>query len=219
MESEELRYFQALEKAFIRLRGAPLLLAPADWQVAQRWRELGIPLDVVITSLEELFLRRHEHGQEGRVSSLRYCRPAVEREWRRVTELRGPAERASGDSFDVPRRLRALAASLPSGWQKSEALAASILSLDKKRLETAENLLMKLDAGMLEVAAADLTGEQANAFEERIRTRLEALARDFSPGEVGAAEGRLRCQELRRQFALPVLSLFAPEVESALEGE
>ena len=87
---EELHYFQVLEEAFIRLRGAPLLLSPADWQVAQRWRGLGIPLDFAIAGMTEVFARRRERGSEDRVSSLRYCARAVERGWRKAEEPAGP---------------------------------------------------------------------------------------------------------------------------------
>ena len=40
-------YFQAIEETFVRLRGAPLLLSPADWQVARRWHRDGVPLPLV----------------------------------------------------------------------------------------------------------------------------------------------------------------------------
>lgn len=218
MESEELRYFQALERAFIRLRGAPLLLAPADWRIAQRWREVGIPLEIVITALEEIFEGRRARGQEGRVSGLRYCRPAVEKAWRQITELRGPAEIASGGSFDVERRLDALASSLPSGWSRSEALAGSIRAFDGARLETVENRLLELDATMVKQAEADLDTKQAEALEQRVSDRMQPLTENFSPEEISTAKERIRRQELRRLFVLPVLSLFSPEVEAALQA-
>src|SRR5436305_902597 len=87
-------YFQAIEEIFVALRGAPLLLSPADWQVARRWHGEGVPLDVVRSTLEEVFAKRKERGAKGRLSSLRYCAPAVEAAWADLRELSAPARRA-----------------------------------------------------------------------------------------------------------------------------
>ena len=99
--SEELHYFQVLEEAFIRLRGAPLLLSPADWRVAQRWRALGIPLDFAVAGMTEVFARRRERGSEDRVSSLRYCARAVETGWSRAEEMAGPPRRSARPALDT----------------------------------------------------------------------------------------------------------------------
>ncbi len=53
-------YFRMIEETFIRLRGSPLLLSPADYQVAKSWFEADIPLDVVCKTLEKLFNRLSE---------------------------------------------------------------------------------------------------------------------------------------------------------------
>src|SRR3954453_9095106 len=114
-------YFQAIEEIFVELRGAPLLLSPADWQVARRWQREGIPLDLVRSTLEEVFAKRKERGAKGRISSLRYCAPAPEPAGADLRELTPPAHRAEAPAFEVPPRLAALAASL-----SGQALAARI---------------------------------------------------------------------------------------------
>ena len=53
-------YFQTLEEAFIRLRGAPLLLSPADWQMAKEWRQRGIPVELIERVLGEVLEERRE---------------------------------------------------------------------------------------------------------------------------------------------------------------
>ena len=60
-------FFQAIEACFIRLRGAPLLLSPADWQLAKHWRQRGIPLDLVLETLEEVFAARRARNAKGKV--------------------------------------------------------------------------------------------------------------------------------------------------------
>ena len=60
--SEAHEYFRVIEEVFIRLRGAPLLLSPADWQLANEWHRAGIPLEVVCDAVQKVFVRRRERG-------------------------------------------------------------------------------------------------------------------------------------------------------------
>src|SRR5436309_13032449 len=86
-------YFQAIEEVFVALRGAPLLLSPTDWQIARRWHREGIPLGLIRQALEAVFAKRQERGAKGRISSLRYCAPAVEAAWAERRELAAPGGR------------------------------------------------------------------------------------------------------------------------------
>jgi hypothetical protein len=212
-DGEELRYFQSLEEAFIRLRGAPLLLSPADWQVAQRWRALGIPLDFAITAMAELFARRRERGAEDRVSSLRYCARAVESGWRRAEELAGPVRRSPEPDFDASARLQALARSVPGGWPGADDLVERLLSLhgDAAAIESS---LVALDDALLEAAGARLEAPERAALEAWVERRLDALRPRFEPDELARAAARLRSRELRRRSGLPLLSLFSPDAET-----
>jgi|HubBroStandDraft_3_1064219.scaffolds.fasta_scaffold69842_2 hypothetical protein len=122
-------YFQAVEEIFVGLRGTPFLLAPADWQVARRWHQEGIPLDVVRLGLEEVFARRRERGSHGRVSSLRYCAAAVEAAWAERRDLTAPGRRAPAPRLEIAPRLAALAAALPAALPDREGFAARIRAL------------------------------------------------------------------------------------------
>src|SRR3954449_609946 len=128
-EDSDHAYFQAVEEIFVQLRGAPLLLSPVDWQVARRWHQEGVPLDLVRSTLEEVFAKRKERGAKGRISSLRYCAPAVEAAWADLRELMAPGDRAAAPAFEVTPRLVALAASLPPSLPGREALAARLIAL------------------------------------------------------------------------------------------
>ena len=212
-EGEDLRYFQSLEEAFIRLRGAPLLLSPADWQVAQRWRALGIPLDFAITAMAELFARRRERGAEDRVSSLRYCARAVESGWRRAEELAGPVRRSDEPGLDAAARLTALARSSPEEGPGAAGIAQQIRSLsgDAAAIESA---LVVLDDALLESAGARLEAPERAALDAWVERRLDGLRARFEPDELARAAARLRSRELRRRAGLPLLSLFSPDAET-----
>lgn len=216
---------------FVELRGAPLLLSPKDWRTAREWHREGIPLDLVLRTLEEVFERRRERGDEDKISSLRYCDRAVRSAWKGVRELTGAAAEpvsgpASADSPapDVSSRLEALAQALPEDLPGCGEAARRIRSLipaespgdpeasrpnrDERSIEQA---LTRLDEEVLERVAQSLSAEQRAALEEETEASLEPLAARLPQEEIERARRRLRTQKLRRKLGLPTLSLFAPE--------
>src|SRR5436305_3570967 len=203
-------YFQAIEEIFVELRGAPLLLSPADWQVARRWQREGIPLDLVRSTLEEVFAKRKERGAKGKISSLRYCAPAVEAAWADLRELTAPARRAEAPAFEVAPRLASLAASLPG----REALSGRVAQLSGDPQEVEERLAA-LDRAMLDQAWAGLDGEARSEVEPAVEKTLASLAGRLPAGELASSRERLVRQTLRRKLGLPVLSLFSPEAQRA----
>lgn len=211
-EAEDLdhAYFQAVEEIFVQLRGAPLLLSPADWQVARKWHREGVPLDLVRSTLEEVFAKRKERGAKGRISSLRYCAPAVEAAWADLHELTAPGRRTEAPAFEVAPRLAALAASLPG----REALAAQVAHLSGDPQEVEERLAA-LDREMLDQAWEGLDGDARSEVETAVEKTLAALAGRLPASELASSRERLVRQTLRRRLGLPVLSLFSPEAQGA----
>jgi hypothetical protein len=203
-------YFQAIEEIFVELRGAPLLLSPADWQVARRWQREGIPLDLVRSTLEEVFAKRKERGARGKISSLRYCAPAVEAAWADLRELTAPARRAEAPAFEVAPRLASLAASLPG----RDALSGRVAQLSGDPQEVEERLAA-LDREMLDQAWDGLDGETRSEVEAAVEKTLASLAGRLPAGELASSRERLVRQTLRRKLGLPVLSLFSPEAQRA----
>lgn len=201
-------YFQAIEEIFVELRGAPLLLSPADWQVARRWQREGIPLDLVRSTLEEVFAKRKERGAKGKISSLRYCAPAVEAAWADLRELTAPARRAEAPAFEVAPRLASLAASLPG----REALSGRVAQLSGDPQEVEERLAT-LDREMLDQAWDELDGETRSEVEAAVEKTLASLAGRLPVLELASSRERLVRQTLRRKLGLPVLSLFSPEAQ------
>jgi hypothetical protein len=204
--AEDHLYFQAVEEIFVRLRGAPLLLSPADWQVASRWHREGVPLDLIGRVLEEVFAKRQERGTKGKINSLRYCAPAVEAAWADLRELTAPGERTPADPLDIAARLRNLAAAVPS------AFAARVAALhgDAPSVEAA---LSALDREMLAASAESLAPELREEVEAAVEKTLAALKSRLPSDELERSRERLTCQVLRQRLGLPVLSLFSPEAQ------
>jgi hypothetical protein len=81
-------YYEAAEAAFIRRRGTPFLLSPADYALLKQWHALGVPLEAIEAGIDEAFTRREERSAIGRVNSLSYCRDAVLEAWERAARTK-----------------------------------------------------------------------------------------------------------------------------------
>jgi len=224
------QYFQAIEEVFVRLRGAPLLLPPKDWQTARAWHREGIPLDLVLRTVEEVFERRRERGEEQKVLYLRYCDRAVRGAWEEARELtaaaaarraEGVADRGGG-GLDVGRRLDALAGSLPGDLPGRAELAEGIRrlgsagtdagpsSVDERRVEKE---LAALDRETVEGLIDALDPERRAVLDAEVGRAMAGLAARLPRDEGERARARLLQQKVRRIFGLPTLSLFAPEAD------
>jgi hypothetical protein len=206
-------YFRAIEEVFIRLRGAPLLLSPTDWQIARDWHRAGIPLDLVCATLEELFRKRAEAGKRGSVRSLKYCRSAVEQAWGQQQELAAPGARSELVELDVGARLLSLAAALPESLPERDRLYRQILELEGG-IQDIEHELSLLDRQVMEGLRSGITPEATAEIERGVEEVLARLETRLPADELPAVRDRLFDQAVRRQAGLPVLSLFSPEAQT-----
>ncbi len=217
-------YFDVIEEEFIRLRGAPLLLSPADWRLARKWRRDGVPLDLVLESIREVFARRAERAAAApdapkrRVSSLRYCRPAVEKAWAVYREL-GPAPpvRRRPSTIDVPGKLAALAAALPSSLQGVDATRRRLLTLDGAAPEV-EARLAALDLELVGQAFDSLATADREAVLAAADEALGRTAGRVDESRLPDLRQRLVRRLVRERLGLPLLSLFAEPATSPRES-
>lgn len=209
-------YFLAIEETFLALRGAPLVLSPSDWKVAQAWHRAGVPLDLVKRTLEEMFAAREERGDDRRVSSLRYCRRAVEKAWKQEQELLSTGDRVSAEPVELRGRLEALAAALPPSFAGRARLEEELKAISTEGgAEAVEEQLAALDVRLFErILDPETRSVEASVLAEveaEIDRSLVALRDRLPAEELEKARERLRRQQLRRHLEFPVLSLFAPE--------
>ena len=78
-------YYTEIEDTFIRRRGKNLFLSPLDWALIEVWQDRGIPLHIVIRSIESVFdvFDKQPPGTRT-IKSLFYCREEIEvqyKEW------------------------------------------------------------------------------------------------------------------------------------------
>jgi hypothetical protein len=98
-------YFTEIEDTFVRRRGRHLLLSPMDWALIESWKEMGVPLHVVLRGVEKAFDSFNARPRKRTVKTLLYCQEEVEAqfaEWRE-SQLGGHAEdedRAARDATE-----------------------------------------------------------------------------------------------------------------------
>ena len=214
-ESRDRDYFEAIEEEFIRLRGAPLLLSPADWRLAQEWRQEGVPLSLVLESLREVFARRAERAAASpeapkrRVGSLRYCRAAVEKAWAAHQELGGvPAVRRRPAAIDVPARLAALASALPATLEGVDAWRSRLLGLSGPAPDI-EARLAELDIELVARAFESLAPADREVVVAGADEALGRMAGRVDAERLPDLRQRLVRRSVRERLGLPLLSLFA----------
>jgi hypothetical protein len=72
-------YFTEVEEEFVRRRGKPLLISPMDWALVESWKNAGIPLHIVLRSINQAFDAYDARAQKYRkVNSIFYCQQQVE---------------------------------------------------------------------------------------------------------------------------------------------
>ena len=82
-------YYTEIEDTFIRRRGKNLFLSPLDWALMEAWQDRGIPLHIVIRSVESVFdvFDRQPVGTRT-IKSLFYCREEIEAQYLEWTTAR-----------------------------------------------------------------------------------------------------------------------------------
>lgn len=72
-------YFTEIEDEFIKRRGTHILISPLDWSLIETWRQIGIPLSIVLRGINASFDSFDRLPRPGRkVNSLVYCQQEVE---------------------------------------------------------------------------------------------------------------------------------------------
>jgi hypothetical protein len=145
-------YYTEVEDAFVRRRGAHMLVSPLDWALIESWKEIGVPLHIVLRAIERAFdgwdAKPHRHR---RVNSIFYCQQEVEScygEYRR--SLVGAAEDPEA----------------PAGDAASPEQDDAASPFPRPRVET-----------FLTRVAADLTTSRERAMSRGLEGLAEALER------------------------------------------
>lgn len=70
-------YFSRIEKAFQKHRKSNVFLTPLDWGIVESWFNRGVPLSVILGTIDEVFSHLDERKKR-KLGSLRYFQREVE---------------------------------------------------------------------------------------------------------------------------------------------
>ncbi|HEV3470131.1 MAG TPA: hypothetical protein VG148_12475 [Pyrinomonadaceae bacterium] len=197
-------YFTEIEEAFVRRRGRHLLVSTLDWALMESWKQMGVPLHVVLRGIETAFDSYESRPRKRSVKSLYYCQEEVEAQFAEWVESQtgaaAPAGGGGGQPSDeagrgLPFPREVIAAHLADaraalargaegeGGDLSEAMARAAARLEELERDFAR--AARPDAAQLEDALTDL---------EHLLDR--ALRAATPESELAAARGRAE-QQLR----------------------
>ncbi len=156
-------YFTEIEDTFIRRRGKHLLLSPIDWALIETWKQIGVPLHVVLRGIERSFDSWETKPRKRSVKSLLYCQEEVEAQYAEWLEARVGGT-TNGDSAEhvVEEADDSLSFSRRTVLEYLEHLKVALGEAAKHRKQVGEdNLTEALERGLSLLAA--LTDDFATA--------------------------------------------------------
>lgn len=133
-------YFTEIEETFVRRRAKNLLLSPIDWAMIEGWQERGIPLHIVLRSIESVFDGFDKKPGPRTIKGLLYCREEIEAQYQEWISMQ------AGKSPDAKDRDALQAFSVEAVSQHiSNAVKALKASKNKNLREDFERAIARLE--------------------------------------------------------------------------
>ena len=214
---DESAWLQAVEERFRALRGRPLLLSPADFERARAWYRQGIPLWLVLGSLEEVFRQAAHRRPPVRPRSLAYCEPAVLEAFAAWKERRIAAQHAVGHEEGrgggvevIDRAVQAIEASRAPA--SARELARQRLAELRGQIERGEGVDLPTSLGeigedLAEACLATLPADEIAALQRTVEEELSPWTSQMSPEVLEQAGHAALLRRIRERFDLPDLGL------------
>ncbi len=197
-------YYRTISRAFFACRGAPFFLSARDLALVGEWERRDIPLAVVLEGLERAFDGGGPGRRpEGKVLSLAFCGPQVEKAFARhrdrragsATRVAPPAEKRDRAAAEAARFLNDVPPGLGTLRPFYES-AAAILSSAPPDEEALERLDERVDETLVGLAPGE---ERAAAKRDADKSR----ARDRA-----VLAATLLAKTMRMRHRVPYVSLF-----------
>ncbi len=220
-------YFTEIEDTFVRRRGKHLFLSPLDWAMIESWQERGIPLHIVLRSIESVFdvYDKQPPSMRARtIKSLFYCREEIEaqyNEW--LTSQTGKSGESKDDgsnsvfSTDVVRShiekaVAALKEINDAGLQ--EEISRAVARLDELAeninadFETIDKTLGDIEKLLDHAMLTNWDAVHLKTLEKEVAGQLRAYKADMEPDVYKNTFELMLLKRLREEAGMPRLGLF-----------
>lgn len=218
-------YFTEIEETFVRRRGKHLLLSPFDWALIDGWKERGIPLHIVIRSIESVF-DVYDRQPEGTrtIKTLFYCREEIEAQYNEWLASRVGRNEGEGDeNNEATLSTDDIAAHITDSIKKlktisnpslSEDISRAIARLEELRndltgdAETVDKTLGDIENLLYRSLLNNFDEPQLKSFEKEVAGQLRAYKTEMDKDAYKKTYELMLLKRLREEAGIPRLSLF-----------
>ena len=226
-------YFTEIEDAFIRRRDKHLLLSPMDWALIESWKEMEVPLHVVLRGIEKAFDSWESKPRKRTVKSLLYCQEEVEAQFAEWHEAQvGASEVVVEDKDDhqpfsrsaiIEHLQRGRAALLSareshaSGGEFVEVLDRAVARMDELTQEFSgtnldarklEQSLGGIERMISDVMTKAIDADKLAVLKNETKEQLRPYRKQMDAAVFQQTFDNLFLKRLREQYGVPRLSLF-----------
>ncbi len=217
-------YFTEIEDTFIRRRGKNLFLSPIDWALIESWQDRGIPMHIVIRSIEAVFdIYDKQPAGTRSIKSLFYCREEIEvqyAEWSRSQAGKSDSGNNSGnEQFSVDDVAAHIAKSIAtlaaiSNDDLSEDIARAVVRLEELKANLTDNF-ESIDGTLLDIEKllersmlTNWNKPHLKLLEKETAVQLKAYKAEMEPDAYKNTFDLMLLKRLREEAGIPRLGLF-----------
>lgn len=217
-------YYSEIEDTFIRRRAKNLFLSPLDWALIETWQDRGIPLHIVIRSIESVFdvFDKLPAGTRT-IKSLFYCREEIEAQYLEWSQSQTGRSSSDGETDDAAFSIDSIREHIAQAIDELGRIEIVDLREDIGR---AISRLEELDANLTDdFESVDKTlgdiekildrGLQSNwdkthlkLVEKEIANQLKAYKAGMEPAAYKQTFELMLLKRLREEAGIPRLGLF-----------
>ena len=215
-------YYTEVEDTFIRRRAKNLFLSPLDWALIEQWQDRGIPLHIVIRSVESVFdvFDKQPVGTRT-IKSLFYCREEVEvqyAEWLK-SQAGKSNETDTEPAFSpdaVVAHINDAIASLKANQTESlsEDVARAVVRLEELAAnltgdaETIDATLGDIEKLLDRAMLTNWESVHLKTLEKEVAGQLRGYKADMEPAAYKNTFELMLLKRLREEASIPRLGLF-----------
>jgi len=218
-------YYTEIEDTFVRRRGKHLFLSPLDWAMIEAWKGRGIPLHIVLRSIEAVFdvFDRQPAGTRT-IKSLFYCREEIEIQYKdwltsQTGKNDGETESDENSEFSVERVgahidecMIKLAACTMESLFEGIGRASTHLSEIKANLtddfDTVDKTLSDVERLLDRTLLENWEPNHLAGLEASVKTQLKPYKGEMEPEKYRQTYELMVMKKLREEAGIPRLGLY-----------
>ena len=220
-------YFTEIEDTFVRRRGKHLFLSPLDWAMIESWQDRGLPLHIVLRSIESVFDvydKQPETMRTRTIKSLFYCREEIEaqyNEW--LTSRTGKSQETDGETRESQFSKESISGHIEKSIATLKAVSAESLREDIARaisrleeltgnlsgnFETIDKTLSDIEKLLDRAMLSNWESSHLKILEKEVAGQLRAYKAEMEPDVYKNTFDLMLLKRLREEAGIPRLGLF-----------